>query len=94
MPENGDVIVREEHCEGKRTYVLRTAPGPDQIIIRTSEEATAQAVAFANLQHVRAWLIGGDGALLLLEDSRRRVPEALRASTSSPHSPPTSRHGE
>ena len=56
-PENGDiVVVRQETPEGTVVYVLHTAPGPDQYLLRTHDEAVTHALAFAKRQHVRAWL--------------------------------------
>ena len=53
--EDGDVVVRQEKREGKRVYVLHAASAPDQFLLRTFDEAVAQALAFAKRQHVRAW---------------------------------------
>ena len=55
-PANGDIVVREETREGTLVYVLHTVPGPDQDVLRTREEAVAQALTFAKGARVRAWL--------------------------------------
>jgi hypothetical protein len=55
-PEDGDVIVREEWQDGALVYVLCTAPGSDQYLVRTRDEALAHALTFAQRQRVRAWL--------------------------------------
>ena len=46
-PEDGDVVLREEERKGKSVYVLHTAPGPDQYVLRSREAAVAQALRFA-----------------------------------------------
>jgi len=69
-PENGDIVVREEKRGGKRVYVLHIAPGADQYLLRSREEAVAQAVAFAKRECVRAWLTDEGYDFTLLEDFR------------------------
>ena len=69
-PEDGDVVVRQEKREGKRVYVLHTAPGADQYLLRSREEAVAKALMFAERQHVRAWLTDSDYDFRLIEDFR------------------------
>jgi hypothetical protein len=63
-------MVREEKRDGAHVYVLRTAPGSDQYLLRTREEAVEQAVAFARRHGVRAWFGDGGSGVVLLEDSR------------------------
>jgi hypothetical protein len=65
-PSGGDVVVRQETRDGTVVFVLRTAHGTDQFLLRTREEAVAQAVTFANRQGVRAWLSGRSGDWLPL----------------------------
>lgn len=74
-PEDGDIVVRQETREGMDVYVLHTARGPDQYLLRAREEAVAQAVTFAKRQGVRAWLYGESYGFVLLNDSR--VVEAV-----------------
>ena len=69
-PEDGDVVVREEQREGTRVYILHTAPGADQYVLRSREDAIAQAVTFAKRERVRAWLTDEGYDFMLLEDSR------------------------
>lgn len=69
-PEDGDIVVREEKREGKLVYVLHTAPGADQYILRNREQAVAQAVTFAKREHLRAWLSDEGYDFALLEDFR------------------------
>ena len=69
-PEDGDIVVREETREGVLIYVLHTAPGADQYLLRTREEAVPQAVTFAKREQVRAWLTDERYDFVLLEDFR------------------------
>ena len=55
-PEDGDVVARKEKLEGRSVYLLHTVPGIAQYVVRTREEAVAQAATFAKRQGVRAWL--------------------------------------
>jgi hypothetical protein len=55
-PQNGDIVVRQERRDGTVVYVLHTAPGPDECLLHTCEEAAAQALTWAERDGVRAWL--------------------------------------
>lgn len=66
----GDVVVRREERAGLGVYVLSTASGPGQVLLRSREDAVAQAVTFARWQHVRAWLADDDSDFTLLQDFR------------------------
>jgi hypothetical protein len=56
-PEEGDiVVVRQAQCDGTVVYLLHTAPGPDEYVLPTAEEATAHALTLADQYGVRAWL--------------------------------------
>jgi hypothetical protein len=69
-PEERDVVVQREKREGKRVYVLHTAFGPDQYLLRSRKEAIGKAVTCAKRGRVRAWL-GDEGYdFVLLEDFR------------------------
>jgi hypothetical protein len=69
-PEDGDIVVRQE-TRGTVVYVLHTAPGPDQYLLRRREEAVAQAATRAKRGQVRAWLTTDEGYdFVLLEDFR------------------------
>ena len=69
-PEDGDIVVREETQEGTLVYVLHTAPGPDQVVLRAKEEAVAHTVTVARREQVRAWLTDEGYDFVLLEDFR------------------------
>ena len=72
--EDGDIVVRQVEREGTLVYVLHTAPGVGQYLLRTREQAVAQALAFAKRQHVRAWLTDEQNDFVLLEDFRAVEP--------------------
>ena len=61
-PEDGDI--------GKGVYVLHTAPGADQYVLRSREAAVSQAVTFAKREGVRAGLTDAGYEFVLLEDFR------------------------
>jgi hypothetical protein len=69
-PDDGDIVVRQESREGGDVYVLHTAPGAGQYLLRTRAEAIAHAVAFAKRQGVRAWLCDETSDCVVLDDSR------------------------
>lgn len=69
-PQDGDIVIRQENLEGGIVYVLHTAPGPDQYVLRTREEAVAQAATVAKRQGVRTWLTDEGYDFVLLEDFR------------------------
>ena len=71
-PEDGDIVIRQEKRYGTVVYVVHTAPGPDQYLLRTREAAVAQAVTLATRHHVRAWLTTDESYdFVLLEDFPR-----------------------
>jgi hypothetical protein len=86
IPEDGDIVVREKERTGKQVYVLHTAPGVDQYLLSTREQAVIQARVFAKRGHVRAWLTDEGDDFVLLEDFRvaeslsRECPEPARSS--------------
>jgi hypothetical protein len=68
-PEDGDIVVRQETRDGTVVYVLHTAPGPDEYLLPTCEEAVAQAKTLATRHPGRAWLTTDEGYdFVLLED--------------------------
>ena len=71
-PEDGDIVIREEVRDRRvvYVYVLHTAPGADQYLLRSREEAIAQAVIWAKRQQVRVWLTDEGYDFRLLEDFR------------------------
>jgi hypothetical protein len=70
IPQNGDIVVREEQREGGLIYVLHTATGADQHLLDSRKEAIAEALAMARRQHVRAWLTDEGYDFTLLHDFR------------------------
>src|ERR1700676_134701 len=69
-PEDGDIVVREELRGETPVYVLHIAPGADRCLLRTSDEAVAQALVFAKRGHVRLWLTDEGYDFVLFEDFR------------------------
>jgi hypothetical protein len=69
-PEDGDIIVREEQREGIAVYVLHTAPGADQQVLRNRGEAIAEVLESAKRENVRAWRTDEGYDFTLLEDFR------------------------
>jgi hypothetical protein len=70
IPEDGDVVVRQERRDGALAYVLHTAPGAHQYLLRTRAEAVAHALAFAEGHRMCAWLMDEAHDSLLLGDFR------------------------
>jgi hypothetical protein len=54
-PADGDIVVRQETRDARLVYVLRIAPGPDQYVLGSCEEAVAHALILAKRDGVRAW---------------------------------------
>jgi phage-related baseplate assembly protein len=79
-PEDGDVVIRQVALESTLVYVLHRTSTPNQVLLRTREEAVAQALAFAKRQHVRAWCANGDADFVLLGTFRKDTVEPARAS--------------
>ena len=68
-PSDGDIVVREQRRGQMLVYLLRSQPGPDQIIVLSRDTALAQARSIATRVHVRAWLtIDGHAHLPLDHD--------------------------
>ena len=70
-PEDGDVVVRQKRGNPSLVYCLGTPSAPEQFILRTRDEAVAQALAFATRQCVRAWFANGADELTLLGTFRK-----------------------
>jgi UDP-2,3-diacylglucosamine pyrophosphatase LpxH len=66
LPREDDVVIREKHGNPSTVYLLGTPSAPDQFVLRTREEAVAQALAYATRQHVRAWFAKGNDDFVLL----------------------------
>ena len=66
------VTLSSEKNSGERhpVYVLHIAPGADRCLLRTSDEAVAQALVFAKCEHVRVWLTDQGYDFVLFEDFR------------------------
>jgi hypothetical protein len=64
------MVVREEQRDNTLVYVLHVAPGADQCLLPTREEALVHAVSLAKRDGVRAWLTDEGYDFVLLEDFR------------------------
>lgn len=65
-PDNDDVVVRQERGNPSTVDLLGTPSAPDQFVVRTRDDAVAQALRFAKYQHVAAWFVeNGTDAILL-----------------------------
>ena len=76
-PEDGDIVVGQDMRNGAYIYILHMAPGPDQYVLHSREDAIRQAITFAKRQEVRAWVTDGDYAFTLLGDFRSSAREHL-----------------
>jgi hypothetical protein len=83
-PEKGDVLVGQETRAGTVVYILRTAPGIDQYLLRTREEAVGQAVTFAERQDVRAWMVDEGNYCVALTRSRMVEPVRMKRERPKP----------
>ncbi|MNC86995.1 hypothetical protein D3C83_26890 [compost metagenome] len=76
-PMDGDIVVREQQRGQRRVYLLRSQPGPDQIVVSSRATAFAQARSIALRVRVRAWLtVDGHAPLPLGDDARHAVQRA------------------
>lgn len=79
-PDDGDVVVRQVTLKSTLVYVLHTTSAPVEVLLRTRDEAVAQALAFAKRQRVRAWFANGDDSFVLLGTFRKEEVEVARSS--------------
>ena len=85
VPENGDIIIRQETRGDALVYILHTAAGSDQYLLHTRDEAVAQAETFAKSAGVRAWFVRGESDFVRLGESKdegdlRAVNHSAKAS--------------
>jgi len=71
QPRFGDVLVRRDLANGTLQYVISVMPRANQIAVTDRSTAIIEAVSFAELQQVRAWLIEGGSQTLLTQLGRR-----------------------
>ena len=69
VPSDGDVVIREEARETACVYVLRTLPGPYQLVLPSYELAARHALQFAKRQNVNVWIEDGESDAVRLQDS-------------------------
>lgn len=76
-PMDGDIVVREQQRGPRLVYLLRSQPGPDQIVVSSRATALAQARSIALRVRVRAWLtVDGHAPLPLGHDGRHALQRA------------------
>jgi hypothetical protein len=63
-------LVAQQALFENRGGILHTAPGVDQYLLRTREEAVAQAMTFAKRNGVHAWLSEDKDHWVLLNNCR------------------------
>jgi hypothetical protein len=76
-PHNDDVVVRQEHGNPSTVYLLGTPSAPDHFVVRTRDDAVAQALRFAKYQHMAAWFVE-DGTDAILLGTFRKERSAFR----------------
>lgn len=82
LPDKDDVVVRQRGDGLSAVFLLGTPVTADQFMVRTRDEAVAQALAYARQHHVRAWFVKGDDDFVLLgrfqaEHAANRIPQRL-----------------
>jgi hypothetical protein len=65
QPDDDDVVIRAKPGNPTTVFVLGTSSAPNQLQVRSRDEAVAQALAFAKRQKVRAWFEGDKDFVLL-----------------------------
>jgi len=72
-PDQDDVVIRRQAGSRGVIFVLGTPAAPEQYILRTRNEAVAQALAFAKRQRVGAWFANGGDEPVLLDTFRKET---------------------
>jgi hypothetical protein len=70
VPEDSDIVVRQERHDGRERFVLTMAPEV-QIVVDSLTNALEQAVAFGRRKKVRVWLADGAQSFFSLVASFR-----------------------
>ena len=78
LPDHDDVVIRQKHGNPSTVYLLGTPAAPDQILVRTRDEAVSQALAYAKRQHVRAWFAKSDEDFVLLGTFREELLKSAK----------------
>lgn len=79
LPDHDDAVIRLKHGNPSTVYLLGTRAAPDQLILRTRDQAVSQAVAYARRQHVRAWFAKGHEDFVLLRTFREGPVKSTRS---------------
>lgn len=70
IAQKGDIVVARRYQTGDWVYVLHIVHGRDQVLVRSRDDAVAEAIAFARRERVRAWIADDHDAYQLLDDFR------------------------
>ncbi len=73
IPEHGDLVIAQGTRDELGVYIVRSTPGPDQLVVGTRDAALEHARRFAKHQHVRVWLTDVDNNCTLVDDFRMNV---------------------
>ena len=71
-PSPDDLVVRREWQRGKAVLVLHRAAGPDQVTLRSRDEALTTGLRHAKRLGVRVWFSDGEEDFTLIEDFRAK----------------------
>lgn len=71
-PSPDDLVVRREWQSGKAVLMLHRAAGPDQVTIRSRDEALTTALRHGKRLGIRVWFSDGEDDFTLVEDFRRK----------------------
>jgi len=72
IPDAGDiVVVATTNPDGIATYVLQIHPRVDRFLMATREQAVSNALSYAALRRVQAWLLETGQDFVLLEGVRQ-----------------------
>jgi len=71
-PEDGDIVIRRELRNPRSVFVLRTVPGPDQLVYPDGDAALAIAQRAARHLRTRVWSTHDNQAFTLVDNFRTR----------------------
>jgi hypothetical protein len=72
VPEDSDIVVRQERRDGRERFVLNIAPEV-QLVVDSLTNALEQAFALARRKKVRVWVADGAQSIFSLAVSFREM---------------------
>jgi len=72
-PASDDLVVRREWRDGRAVLVLLRGAGPDQMTVRSRDEALTTGLRHAKRLAVSVWFSDGDDDFTLIEDFRAKA---------------------